>query len=159
MKQAFTLLLILFTAHAGFAQLKPGEKLTGSATAVNWAFASKKIDNNTYEIRLTANINGKYHMYAQDAGVDGPVATTISFTKNPVVSLEGKTKELGKMIQKHEEAWDGKVNYFEKSVEYVQVVKVKSPKTTVLGNVEFMVCDDKECLPPSTVPFSIKLGS
>lgn len=159
MKQAFLLSITILASLFGFAQLKPGEKATGSAAAVNWAFSSKKIDNNTYEIHLIAIIQGKYHMYAQDAGVDGPVPTTITFTKNPVVTLEGKTKELGKMIQKHEDAWEGKVNYYEKTVEYVQVVKVKTPKTTILGNVEFMVCDDKECLPPSTVPFSIKLGS
>lgn len=159
MKKAFVLLWGILMLNFGFAQLKPGIQATGSATAVNWVFSSKKITGNTYEVKMIASINGKYHIYAQNPGVEGPVATTISFTKNPVVTLDGKIKETGKMIQKHEAAWDGKVNFFEKTVEYTQLVKVKSPKTTLLGNIEFMVCDDKECLPPATVPFSIKIGS
>ncbi|MBX3241868.1 MAG: hypothetical protein KIT80_12845 [Chitinophagaceae bacterium] len=133
---------------------------TGSAKMVTWSFASKKINDNTYELRIKAGLNGRYHMYAQDVGVEGPVPTTFSFSANPMVTLEGKVKELGKLIQKHEAVWDGKVNYFEKEVEFVQVVKLKKNiKTSISGSVEFMVCDDKECLPPSEVPFKIALGS
>ncbi len=133
---------------------------SGSARMVNWSFASKKINDNTYELRIKAAVTGKYHIYAQDVGVEGPVPTTFSFSANPMVSMEGKVKEVGKLVQKHEAVWDGKVNYFEKEVEFVQVVKLKKNiKTTVAGSVEFMVCDDKECLPPSEVPFKIALGS
>jgi len=133
---------------------------SGSARMVNWSFASKKINDNTYELRIKAAVTGKYHIYAQDVGVEGPVPTTFSFSANPMVSMEGKVKEVGKLVQKHEAVWDGKVNYFEKEVEFVQVVKLKkNVKTTVAGSVEFMVCDDKECLPPSEVPFKIALGS
>ena len=39
-----------------------------------------------------------------------------------------------------------------------QLVKVKDGvKTTVSGTVEFMTCNDKECLPPKTEQFSIPL--
>jgi thiol:disulfide interchange protein DsbD len=41
----------------------------------------------------------------------------------------------------------------------VQVVKLKGNiKTTVAGSVEFMVCNDNKCLPPSEVPFKIAVG-
>jgi DsbC/DsbD-like thiol-disulfide interchange protein len=52
------------------------------------------------------------------------------------------------------------VNYYEKTVDFVQVVKVKGKaKTSLTGKVEFMVCNDEKCLPPSEVPFTINLGS
>jgi len=92
-------------------------------------------------------------------GVEGPVATSFTFNKNPLVILNGKVKEEGKIIKKHEEVWGGNVNFYEKKVEFVQLVQLKSKvKTNVGGTVEFMVCDDKQCLPPSEVNFKIDIG-
>ncbi len=152
MKRIKITLFLLFFVNAIFAQ-------TGSARMVNWNFASKKINDNTYEIRFTADINGKYHMYAQNVGVEGPVATSFTFTKNPMLNLDGNVKEIGKLIKKHEAVWGGDVNYYESKVEFVQVVNLKKNiKTNIGGSVEFMVCDDKECLPPSEVAFKVNVG-
>ena len=130
-----------------------------SNSEVKWVFSSKKIADKTYEVRITANINGDWHLYAQNVGVDGPVPTSFTFTKNPLLSLDGKVKEIGKVIKKNEEVWGGQVNYYEKTVDFVQVVKVKgSAKTNLAGKVEFMVCNDEKCLPPAEVPFSINIG-
>jgi hypothetical protein len=126
---------------------------------VKWAFSAKKIADKTYEVHLTASINGDWHLYAQNVGVDGPVPTTFTFTKNPLLSFDGKVKELGKVIRKKEEVWGGVVNYYENTVDFVQVVKIKgSAKTSLAGKVEFMVCNDSKCLPPAEIPFSINVG-
>ena len=38
------------------------------------------------------------------------------------------------------------------TVDFVQTVKLKGNiKTSVAGSVEFMVCNDSRCLPPSTI--------
>lgn len=143
---------VLLYSHTLFAQ-------SGSAKMVSWNFTSKKIADNTYELRFTADIAGKYHIYAQNVGVEGPVPTSFTFTRNPLVELNGKVKEVGKMVKKHEEVWGGDVNYYEHKVEFVQVVKLKKKiKTNVGGSVEFMVCDDRECLPPAETPFKISIG-
>ena len=126
---------------------------------VKWAFSAKKIADKTYEVHLTASINGDWHLYAQNVGVDGPVPTTFTFTKNPLLAFDGKVKELGKVIKKKEEVWGGVVNYYENTVDFVQIVKVKgSAKTSLAGKVEFMVCNDSKCLPPAEIPFSINVG-
>lgn len=126
---------------------------------VKWAFSAKKIADKTYEVHLTASINGDWHLYAQNVGVDGPVPTTFTFTKNPLLAFDGKVKELGKVIRKKEEVWGGVVNYYENTVDFVQVIKIKgSAKTSLAGKVEFMVCNDSKCLPPAEIPFSINVG-
>jgi thiol:disulfide interchange protein DsbD len=33
---------------------------------VQWNFSSKKIDSNTYEVHLTASIEGNWHIYSQN---------------------------------------------------------------------------------------------
>lgn len=132
---------------------------SGSAKQVVWSYTSKKIADKKYELRLTASINGNFHLYAQNAGIEGPVATTISFTPNPLFALEGKTTEIGKKVTKVEEAWGGKVNFYEKTVTFVQVVQAKSKaKSSLNGKIEFMVCNDEVCLPPSETTFKIPVG-
>jgi cytochrome c biogenesis DsbD-like protein len=129
-----------------------------SGKQVKWSFTSRKIADKTYEVHMTANINGNWHMYAQDAG-EGPQPTAFNFTKNPLLSLDGNVKEVGKMKKVYEEAFKSEVRFYEKSVNFVQVVKVKgSAKTNLAGKVEFMVCDDKQCLPPTEVPFAVNIG-
>lgn len=132
---------------------------TGSAKQVKWTTSSKKIGDKLYELKLTATIAGDFHLYAQDAGVEGPVPTTISFTANPLLVLDGKTIEIGKKITKVEQAWDGKVNFYEKTVTFTQKIKGKTKaKTNIIGKVEFMVCNDELCLPPSEFNFKVPIG-
>lgn len=151
MKPIFTLLVALITTST-FA-------LAQSSKQVNWTYTVKKVADKTYEIHLTAAVNGKWHIYSQHAGVEGPLPTGITFTKNPLLTIEGSPKEVGKVIKKREDVWGGDVNYYEKSVDFVQVVKVKgNVKTNLAGKVSFMVCNDNLCLAPSDVDFSVNIG-
>lgn len=150
MKTTLLLTLLLF---AGFISMAQSNKM------VQWKYEVKKIGDKTYEVHMTANINGNFHMYAQKVGVEGPLPTTFSFTKNPLITLQGDVKEVGKLIKKHETVWEGNVNYYEKSVDFVQVVKLKANvKTNLAGKVEFMVCDEKQCLPPGDVEIKVNIG-
>ena len=145
--------LFLFTLIAG------GMLHAQSAKQVQWVYATKKIADKTYEVHMTASIGANYHMYAQNVGVEGPLPTVFKFTSNPLASLEGKVKESGKIIRKKEDIWGGTVQYYENTVDFVQLVKLKGNiKTNLAGSVEFMVCNEKQCLPPSNVDFKVNIG-
>lgn len=149
MKKLYLSLVLALATVTLFAQ---------SNKAVNWTFEAKKIADNSYEVHMVASVSGNYHIYAQNAG-EGPVSTSFDFIKNPLLTLDGKVKEQGQLKKIHEEAFGSDVKYYEKKVEFVQVVKVKGKaKTNLAGKVEFMVCNDKECLPPSTVNFKVAIG-
>lgn len=129
-----------------------------SSKQVTWTFTSKKIADKTYEVHMNANINGKWHLYSQNAG-EGPLSTSFNFTKNPLLLMDGKVKEVGKLKKIFEETFNSEVRFYEKSVNFIQVVKIRgNAKTNLAGKVEFMVCDDKLCLPPGEVEFSINVG-
>jgi hypothetical protein len=129
-----------------------------STKQVKWTFTTKKVADKTYEVMMTANINGNYHMYAQNAG-EGPVPTSFEFNRNPLLQLDGKIKEVGSIKKVYEDAFGSEVRFYEKTVSFVQQVKVRgSAKNNLAGKVEFMVCNDKECLPPATVDFNINIG-
>lgn len=138
----------LFMASSTFAQ----------ADVVQWKFESKKVADKKYEVRLIATVKDPWHIYSTTTPDGGPVATTINFTKNPLTSLDGKVKEVGKLESHFEEVFSVDTRYFNDKVEFVQVVNVNgNAKTNVAGTVEFMACNDKECLPPKSIPFSIAL--
>lgn len=150
MKKFYILLLLSVITAAVNAQ---------SAKQVQWVYSSKKIADKTYEVHMTATIGANYHMYAQNAGVEGPLPTVFKFVNNPLAGLDGKVKEDGRLIKKREEVWGGNVQYYENTVDFIQVVKLKGNiKTNLAGSVEFMVCNEKQCLPPSTIEFKVNIG-
>jgi len=58
----------------------------------------------------------------------------------------------------HDQYFNVDVKYFNNKVDFVQTVTLKADaKTSVSGTVEYMVCNDEECLPPKKVPFDLKL--
>ena len=63
-------------------------------------------------------------------------------------------------MDKHFEPLFGvEVKQFSNKVNFVQTVKLKGKvKTNLNGTVEFMTCNDYECLPPSKQKFSITLN-
>ncbi len=149
MKKFLFLSFCVFFAAASYAQvMKP----------VKWSYSSKKLAADTYEVHLTASIDPGWHTYSQNTPDGGPLPTSIKFTKNPLITMEGKAKELGKLEQHHEPLFGVDVKQFSNKVEFVQIVKVKgTANTTVTGTVESMACNDKECLPPATENFSVSL--
>jgi len=125
---------------------------------VHWTFSAKKINATTYEVHMTASIESGWHLYSQTTPEGGPVATTIEFSKNPLLTIDGSAKEVGKLEQRHEELFGVDVKQFSNKVDFVQKIKIRgNAKTSLNGSIEFMTCDDRQCLPPATQKFSIAL--
>jgi thiol:disulfide interchange protein DsbD len=148
MKKSVLLLFAVFTAGIALAQ-----------SPVSWAFSSKKISSNLYEVHLTATMQPGWHLYSQHQPADAVAQpTSFNFAGNPLVALDGKVKEVGKLEKFRDEKLDVSANQYSGKVDFVQLVKVRgAAKTNVTGKLEFQTCDDKKCLPPKTVPFSIAL--
>lgn len=150
MKKILTFSFLLLFANMLFAQIVK--------SPVEWTATSKKIADKTYEIRIIAEIGNGWHIYSQTTPEGGPIPTSISFTKNPLMTVEGATKEIGKMEQRHEKLFGVDVKQFSNKVEFVQVIKLKANvKTSAEVAIEFMTCNDKTCLPPATKKFSVAI--
>ena len=126
---------------------------------VKWSFASKKIADKTYEVHLTATMQSGWHLYSQVQPEDAiAIPTGFTINNNPLLTLEGKIKEVGKMEKFHDKKLEVSANQYSGKVNFVQVVKLKAnAKTNFTSSVEYQTCDDKKCLPPRTVNFSVQL--
>ena len=125
---------------------------------VSWDYAAKKKTANTYEVTLTATVEHPWHIYSQNTGKGGPVPTTVSFKTNPLVIKSGSVKEIGKLEKVFDKNFNTNVLFYSNQVQFVQTVKVKgNAKTNLSGMIEYMVCDDSQCLPPVKKSFELKL--
>ncbi len=149
MKQLLILLTILVTSIASFAQNKDH---------IVWKFEAKKKSATEYEIVITATVDKPWHIYSQHSGKEGPIPTSFMFKKNPLITLSGKTLEKGNMEKSYDDLFKTQVIYFNNTVVFTQVVKLKAPvKTTFSGVVDYMLCNDRECTPPTKKSFEITL--
>lgn len=149
MKGIYLLAGVLFLSGALYAQ---------NEDPIKWSFSAVKTGNGGYEIHLTAQLSEEWHTYSQNTPSGGPVPTAITFKNNPLISIDGSPREVGKMDMHFEPLFGVKVMQYSGKVDFVQKVLLKHPvKTTVAGSVRFMTCNDHECLPPASREFNITL--
>lgn len=144
-KQIFMLSMLLFSLFSAAQIHNP----------VKWSFSTTNISDTETELVITANIEKGWHLYSQFLADNGPVPTTFKFDKSVDFTLIGKVKETSPIIKKFDKSFDMEVAYFAKKALFIQKIKLNKPETVVKGTIEFMVCDDEQCLPPTEVPFSI----
>lgn len=149
MKKLIFTLTTLFITIATIAQIQ---------NPVQWTYSTKKISEKTYEFHATATLESGWHIYSQNTGKDGPVPTSFSFNSNPLLIITGSVKELGKIEKIFDKNFNTTVKYYAKKVDFTQTIKLKANvKTDVTGEIQYMLCNDKNCLPPKKITFSISL--
>ena len=149
MKKIVSLLSVIWITVSAAAQIQD---------PVDWSYSVKKVSAETYTFTATANIEGDWHIYSQTTGKGGPVPTKINFNKNPLITVVGTTKETGQVKQVYDELFKTTVRFIGETATYTQTIKVRGGvKTNISGFVAYMVCDDRQCLPPSKKTFDLKL--
>lgn len=142
------LVILLFAGINASAQI---------SEPVKWTYTAKKVSDKVYDIYVSAMLDKTWHIYAQEAG-EGPEPTSFTFSNNPIVKLDGKVKEIGKLEQAFDPNFGSILKFYSDKVDFVQRVKLKTSANTIFkGSVTFMVCNDKKCLPPRQVPFTVNL--
>ncbi len=125
---------------------------------VKWSTSTEKVNDSDFELVLTADIESGWHLYSQKVPEGGPIATTISFTEDPESFQLLGSPEEGEGHEEFDNVFEMDIKYFETRAVFRQRVRVLTDeKTTVVGAVEFMVCDDANCLPPTEVDVSFEI--
>ena len=122
---------------------------------VIWSFSAKPTAAGEAILTLTANIDPHWHIYSQFIEEGGPVATSFTFAPSPDYEVVGKVKEQSKATKGFDKTFNIEIVWFERKAVFTQTVKLKKPSATITGSLEFMVCNDHQCLPPDQVDFSI----
>ncbi|MCH2080931.1 protein-disulfide reductase DsbD domain-containing protein [Kordia sp.] len=133
--------------------------LTAQLNPVKWDFSAEKVDLNTYELVFKAEINDGWYVYSQYIGEDGPIPTSLYFAdKLGVTILEQATEEGGKKIEGYDNMFDMELVKFAHKMIIRQKVKLINGATNLKGYLEFMTCDNAQCLPPKAIDFAFELN-
>ncbi|MCB0444738.1 MAG: thioredoxin family protein [Gelidibacter sp.] len=141
-------ILTLFIGLTAFSQvLKP----------VQWSTSIEKISNTEYNLVARATIESGWHLYSQNVPDNGPIPTVFIFETNTGYQLVDKVVEQeGHTV--NDPVFNMKIKFFENEAKFVQKIKITSEKIeTIKAEVEFMVCDDQRCLPPTYVDLVFEL--
>ncbi len=117
---------------------------------VSYTTSVEKISDSDFYLIVTANIDKGWHLYSQNVPENGPIATAFQFVNdNNQFQLVGKTEE-GKGHTSFDKAFGMDIKYFENTATFKQHIRLlTNDKIDIIGEIEYMVCDDTQCLPPT----------
>ena len=139
---------------------------TGSAKAqadftmpVKWSFSIEKINESEVWLVFTAKIDKGWHVYSQAAIPEGgPFPASFTFTPSASYKTVGETKEVSPVINEYDKTFEMKLSYFENKAVFKQKIKITTGQSfTLKGELEYMVCSDDTCLPPTVEDFAFTL--
>ncbi len=125
---------------------------------VKWSTSVEKVSDTQYKLISKASIEPGWHLYSQNVPEDGPIATEFTYDV-----ASGDFKILGTTIEEEGHTIDDpvfnmRIKFFEDTAIFEQSIEVLGDKTIINGFVEFMVCDDTKCLPPTEVDLVFDLS-
>jgi hypothetical protein len=126
-----------------------------SQNHVNWTF---EYDKTMKKVVAYGRIDPHWHVYSSRTKKNaGPIPVSFTFEKNKNAIQKGKPREEGIPVRIFDPNFESIVFQFENI--YIVEIPFKIKNETILkGVVNYMVCDDKMCLPPIDVPFSIQVN-
>ena len=142
-----TIFFTLFYAY-GFAE-----------EPIKWNVRSNNLGNQEYEVTITANLESGWHLYSQFLESDeGPLSTYITYNLNGVFETIGPTKEIN-VENEFDPVWEMEISFFSHVAVFKQRIKSLNPDSMLFtGNVNYMICDDQQCLPPEDYTFEVDLS-
>ena len=142
MKKALTILALLLSVLTVKAQIQD---------PVHVRSELKKISDTEAELLFSATIDAGWHVYSTGLGDEGPIPATFHADKMEGAKTVGSLKARGKEQKVFDNMFDMEVRYFEKAVTFVQKIQFTQPKYDIECYVEYGACNDRMCMPPSTI--------
>ena len=131
---------------------------------VQWSYHAEKVSENKWNIIFDATIQEHWHLYSQkkyaeDAIAPFPTAITIDSTTSAKV-LDTIAKEIGDIIVKKEPLFENNtIEWYENKLQLILPIEILKYGDTVSGILEYMTCDEKQCIMGEPVEWRIIFDS
>lgn len=125
---------------------------------VKWTTSVEKLSDSEYYLISKATIPQGFHLYSQNVAEGGPIPTSFIYDDSAgQFTIVGNTEEeTGKTV--HDPVFDMDIKYFEKTAVFKQKITVEGDVTSIEGFVEFMICNDTQCSPPTEETLVFKIS-
>lgn len=123
---------------------------------VKWSFGLSTEEGRTY-VELTGTCEEGWHFYALELPRDdGPLPTLIRTTPDPSFTLGPIMEPAAEEVD--DPNFGMRVRYHSGTATFrLPVERLTAGTFQVSGEVEFMACNDRTCLPPEVVRFSVSI--
>lgn len=125
---------------------------------VTWDTSVEKINDSEFDLVITAEIETGWHLYSQKVPEGGPIPTSIKILEDDKKYQLIGTPQEGKGHEEYDNVFNMDIKYFETKAVFKQKIRLlSSEKITISGVLEFMVCDDTNCLPPTEIDLTFEV--
>lgn len=123
------------------------------ADKIQWKTSIEKTEKqNEFRITATASLQPGWHVFGQKPGDDFLIPFNFTLKNKDVKIVQ--IDELGILKTENMEGV-GTIHYYEKEVSFVATIR--TIQSEINGAIEFQVCNEKMCLPPTEEIFTLNI--
>jgi thiol:disulfide interchange protein len=144
----FIMLLGVFAITQSYSQILKPEK---------WQFTYTQKEKELV-LNFTVKLDEGWHIYSHYTKEGGPIPTSLVIDE----SCEGKYKLIGGLEESpvptkiFDPTFNMEVKYYEHKATFKQKIEITSSEDfTLKGYLEYMLCNDENCLPPTEYDFEV----
>ena len=146
-KKLFLSTVALLVGCVAFAQME---------NPVSWSGKAEKLSENLYEIVLTGEISGDWHIYDLGPYTDGPIATSVVVAGEGVKAVDAPYIKTA-VHKAYDENFGMEIGTCESGVQVAQKVEVTGEAPVAKLTIEWQTCSTGSCLPPTDEEITVKL--
>lgn len=114
---------------------------------VKWSYETNKLSEDEFELVFKAKIDNHWHLYAQYLPPENfSLPTEFIFDSISDLELIDTVMELSEVHEEYEELAGAVSRWFEGEAVFKQKVRVTGSNPYVIGYIDFMCCDDSQCI-------------
>ena len=147
LKKLFLSTVALLVGCVAFAQVE---------NPVSWSGKAVKLAENLYEIVLTGDISGDWHIYDLGPYTDGPIATSVVVAGEGVKAVDAPYIK-SEVHKAYDENFGMEIGTCESGVQVAQKVEVTGEAPVAKLTIEWQTCSTGSCLPPTDEEITVKL--
>lgn len=146
MKKVLSFMLLLMIAWAAEAQI---------LTPVKWEIKLEDSDSSVKTLLFSAKLDNGWHLYDMNLPEGGPISTSFNYETLKGAKTVGSPVPSKKATTVYDEQFEMNLSWYAHEISFTQKLEITNPKAfKVEGYVEFMACNDENCLPPDKESFS-----
>ena len=147
LKKLFLSTVALLVGCVAFAQME---------NPVSWTGKANKISENLYEIVLTGEISGDWHIYDLGPYTDGPIATSVVVAGEGVKAVDAPYIK-SEVHKAYDESFGMEIGTCDSGVQVAQKVEVTGEAPVAKLTIEWQTCSTGSCLAPTDEVVTVKL--
>ncbi|NJX14277.1 protein-disulfide reductase DsbD family protein [Tamlana crocina] len=116
---------------------------------VKWETSVEKLSDSEFNLITKARIPSGFHLYSQNISDGGPIPTSFIYDDS-----QGNFKIIGKTQEEegqtvNDPVFEMEIKYFENTAIFKQKIEIIGEVPKIQAFVEYMICDDTRCSPPT----------